>query len=358
MKILFATGGSGGHIFPALKTAEQLKSEGHEVVFAGALASAEDRLRRAGFSSIILDVEGLNKRSLVSIFSFGYLMTKAIVRSLGIVRSLKPDAVVGFGSYSSFPVVFAACLLRVPAMLHEQNVTPGKANRLSARFVRRIAVTFEETKKYFPGREVVWTGCPCNTEQPSKSKDELLGKFNFKPNRLTILVLGGSQGSRYLNEVFFEAIPHLQAGQNIQVIHSTGKMDYPVYVEGYKGSNIGYHVCAFMDNIQDAYGVADVVVARSGAATVCELAAFGLPSILVPYPFAHSHQTANARVLEGAGTAVVIEQKDLSCQKILDAIEHLRKEGLNPPVVRKRVERFFVNNPTERLVQAITSLKR
>ncbi len=358
MKILFATGGSGGHIFPALKTAEQLKSEGHEVVFAGALASAEDRLRRAGFSGIILDVEGFNRKSLADIFSFGYLMVRAVMRSLGIVRSFKPDVVVGFGSYSSFPIVFAAGFLGIPVMLHEQNVMPGQANRLSAMFVRRIAVTFEETKKCFPNRETIWTGCPCNADRPSGSRDSLLNQFNLRPGRLTILVLGGSQGSRYLNEVFFEAVPYLQADQNIQVIHSTGKADHASYVEKYRGLNIPHHVCAFMDNIQDAYGAADVVVARSGAVTVCELAAFGLPSVLVPYPFANSHQAANARVLEGAGVSVVIEQKDLSCQKLVEAIRYLQEEGLTPPEMRDRVAHLFVNNPAERLVQEIVSLKR
>jgi UDP-N-acetylglucosamine--N-acetylmuramyl-(pentapeptide) pyrophosphoryl-undecaprenol N-acetylglucosamine transferase len=277
---------------------------------------------------------------------------------MGIVRSLKPDVVVGFGSYSSFPVVFAASLLRVPAMLHEQNVTPGKANRLSAKFVRRIAVTFEETKKYFRGREIVWTGCPCNAVRPSEARQNLLSRFELRPGRLTILVLGGSQGSRYLNEVFFESIAYLQADQNIQVIHSTGMADQALYAQKYRGTDIPYHVCAFLENIQDAYGAADVVVARSGAVTVCELAAFGLPSVLVPYPFAQSHQTANAQVLEGAGAAVVIEQKDLSCQKLVDAIRYVHKEGLTPSVVRERVGHLFVSNPTEHLVRAVLSLKR
>ncbi|MEK7083789.1 MAG: UDP-N-acetylglucosamine--N-acetylmuramyl-(pentapeptide) pyrophosphoryl-undecaprenol N-acetylglucosamine transferase, partial [Patescibacteria group bacterium] len=212
--------------------------------------------------------------------------------------------------------------------------------------------------KYFSNRETVWTGCPCNAQRPAAPKHVLLKQFSLGSDRLTILVLGGSQGSRFLNEVFFEAVPYVQADQNIQLIHATGKADHSLYAGKYSSMNVPHYVCPFLDNIQDAYGAADIVVSRSGAATVCELASFGLPSVLVPYPFAHSHQTANARVLEGARAAVVIEQKDLSPRKLVEAIRHLQEEGLTPPEMRDRVAHLFVNNPVERLVQAIMSLKR
>jgi UDP-N-acetylglucosamine--N-acetylmuramyl-(pentapeptide) pyrophosphoryl-undecaprenol N-acetylglucosamine transferase len=358
MKIILATGGSGGHIFPALKTAQRLRSEGHEVLFVGALRVAEERLKEAGFPFIILDVEGLNAKSLKSVCSFALRMSGAIGRCLGIVRRFKPQVAVGFGGYSSFPLVFAAHLSLIPTLVHEQNVIPGKANRLSFRFARRVAITFEDTRKFVPVRDVVRTGCPCNSEHVSGLKSDLLKKFYLQPQRLTILVLGGSQGSRYLNEVVFEAVPYLQAARDIQIIHMTGRTDYSLYAEKYLHGHIPYHVCAFLDNIQEAYSVADVVIGRAGAGTVCEIAAFGLPSVLVPYPFAGAHQTANAEVLRKAGVAVVIDQKDLSVTKLIEAVELLKKDGLSHADVRERVREFFADNPTEDLAQAIVSLKK
>lgn len=351
MKIILATGGSGGHIFPALKTAEQLKKEGHEVFFVGALSSVEMRLRHSGFKCFILEVQGY---SLKSFLRFIGLLTKALFKSKKIIRSLNPDIVVGFGSYSSFPVLFAASTAGIPTMIHEQNVIPGKANRLSARFVNQIAVSFDETRKAFPNRKVIFTGCPCHGDRPNVSKENILKSFGLRDNRRTILVLGGSQGSRYLNDVFFESIPYLE---NIQVIHATGKADESSYAQKYLNLGIPHHVCAFLDPIERAYAVADVVIGRAGAATICELAAFGLPSLLIPYPFAHSHQAANARILENAGVAVVINQKEMNRQKLIDAVKRIVTQGLTSEAVHKRLEGLFVDNPTEQLVNAIVAMK-
>lgn len=351
MKIALATGGSGGHIFPALKTAEQLKKEGHEVFFIGALSSVEERLKTAGFPYIILNAEGF---SLKEFFRFWSLMTKAIAQSREFLDTWKPDMVVGFGSYSSFPVLYAASRAKIPSMLHEQNVIPGKANKLSARFVRKIAVSFDETRASFSGRNVIWTGCPCNSQPPKESKLDILQSFGFSYDRPTFLVLGGSQGSHRLNEIFFEAIPSLG---NIQVIHMTGKSDEQVYLRKYSEVNIPYHVCSFLNNIQQAYAVADIVIGRAGAATVSELASFGLPSVLIPYPFAHSHQAANARVLEKAGVAVVIEQKGMTAKMLVDAVRALQSWNLTPAIVRQRLKGAVIENPTEKLVQTIVSLK-
>ena len=358
MKIILATGGSGGHIFPALRTAERLKSEGHEVMLVGALHFAEERLRQSGFPYVILDVEGFKEKTPAGILSFALIMSRAVIRSLGIVWSWRPRVVAGFGSYSSFPLILAARLLWIPTLVHEQNVIPGKANRWSFHLASRVALTFQESDRYVSRRKIAWTGCPCHRERSPELKTNLLDRFHLQPKRKTILVLGGSQGSRYLNEIFFEAIPYLQAQEDIQVIHMTGRTDYSLYAEKYTHLNIPYHVCTFIDNIQDAYSVADLVVGRAGAGTVCEIAAFELPSILVPYPFAHGHQMANAKVLEKAGVAVVIEQKDLTRERLVESVRYLNEEELTPSVVRERVDDLFVTNPTERLAEAIVSLRR
>ena len=348
MKIVLATGGSGGHIFPALKTAEYLRNEGHVVHFAGALSCAQARLKQEGFSFTILDVQGLHLKNLPR---FIKLMLSAVSDSKKLLQNLKPDVAVGFGSYSSFPILWAAKKLRIPVMLHEQNVIPGKANRLSSLFVKKIAVSFEETRKTFPKHQAVWTGCPCHSRRPAMSKTQLLGLFQLQPNLKTILILGGSQGSHVLNEIFFESVSKLKG---FQFIHMTGQTDEAVYRQKYAALGVSHYVCAFLSNIEQAYAVSDIVVARAGAATVSELAAFGLPSILVPYPYARSHQSANARVLEKAGAAVIIDQANLNSSTLSDAIHRLDAQGLTQENIRYKVKDFFVNDPAAALAKAIS----
>lgn len=351
MKVVLATGGSGGHIFPALKTADQLRAQGHEVFLAGALRSVEQRLKNAGMSYRILDVEGLSVRSLPRFIT---RMIQAVKESKEYLKDLVPDAVVGFGSYSSFPVLWAAKRLRIPTMIHEQNVMPGKANRLAAMFVDRIAVSFDETRGVFPKRKSIWTGCPCNDLIPQGSKAEILRSYGLQEGRLTLLVLGGSQGSKYINDVVFESLPALG---DVQVIHMTGRSDEQLYAQTYPSLGIPFHVRAFLENVEHAYAIADLVIARAGALTVCELASFGLPSVLVPYPFAHSHQKANALVLQKAGMALVIDQKDMNPQALVAAVHVMIERAITPDVARQKLEGLFPRNPTEQLVSAIVSLK-
>lgn len=351
MKVVLATGGSGGHIFPALKTADLLRAQGHEVFLTGALKSVEQRLKNSGINYRLLDVEGFNVRSLPRFFT---RMIQAVKESKEYLRHLVPDVVVGFGSYSSFPVLWAAKRQKIPTMIHEQNVIPGKANRLAAVFVDRIAVSFDETRGVFGKGKTVWTGCPCNDLTPKESKAEILRAYGLQENRLTLLVLGGSQGSKYLNDVVFEALPVLG---DVQVIHMTGISDEHLYAQKYPSLGLPFHVRSFLENVERAYAAADLVIARAGAATVCELASFGLPSVLVPYPFAHSHQKANALVLQKAGVALVIDQKDMNRQALVDAVHQMTGQGITPAVARQRLEGRFLKNPTEQLVRAIVSLK-
>lgn len=350
MKVVLATGGSGGHIFPALKTADLLRTHGHEVFLAGALSSVEQRLKSAGLEYYILDVEGL---SLLSIPRFLRRMSHAISQSKSILQQWHPDVVVGFGSYSSFPVLWAAKGQGVATMIHEQNVLPGKANRVAAKFVDRIAVSFDETRKIFPKNKTVWTGCPCHDLRPRESREEILKSYGFQDGRLTILVLGGSQGSKYLNEVVLGSLPALG---EVQVIHMTGKAEENIYAQKYPSLGIPYRVQAFIEDIERAYALADIVIARAGAATVCELASFGLPSVLIPYPYAHSHQKANADVLKKAGVAVVLDQKDMNCQALIDAVHSILRQGITPAIAREKLEGSFARDPVQQLARAILTL--
>ncbi len=321
MKVLMTTGGSGGHIFPALQVALQLKARGHQVVFAGTLGMAQDKLRAAGFDVIHIPAHGLNSRSPLALIRFVWVMLKAVSSALRILRQVSPDKVIGFGGYGSFAVILSAWLLLCPSMFHEQNVVPGKANGLMAKLVRKIAVSFEASGKYFPKSKIVWTGCPCHSGEVKESRSNLLKKFLMPADDAkVVLLLGGSQGSRRLNEVFYQLMRQEAKSMRLQAIHMTGQGEYESYRMKYQEHQVPAVAYPFISNIEEAYCLADVVVARAGASTVCELGLLGKPAVLVPYPFAGNHQQFNAQVLTGAGVAVSLMQQDLNEASLKQAL--------------------------------------
>src|SRR3989338_2943573 len=190
MKFVIATGGGGGHFFPALYVAQELKKAGHQVYFVGAFASTQENIRQAGFPFWNLNAKGLNKKSLKSLLEFSGSMLQSILGSLKILKELKPAAVCGFGSYGSFPVVLSAVLLKYPTIIHEQNVVPGRANRVLFSLVNKVGVSFEVTRERFlKGPKTVLTGCPCHLRNGSLTKKAARDSFGLDTNKTTLLVL-------------------------------------------------------------------------------------------------------------------------------------------------------------------------
>lgn len=347
MKIIVATGGTGGHIFPALETAICLRRRGHEVIVAGALGLSEEKIKLLGFTTLPVKAKGLTGRSPADLWNFFTLMGTAIGQAWRNLKQVKPDKVLGFGGYGSFAFVLAARALNIPVMIHEQNVVPGKANRLLAWLVPKVAISFSKTKNYLPTLKVVLTGCPCHCHGLRDSRESLLKKFLLENTRRTILLLGGSQGSQKLNEVFFEMVSKWQ-GPPIQALHMTGIKDCAAYKAKYRNVSLPVSIFEFIHPVEEAYAMADIVVARAGAATVWELGFFGIPSILVPYPLAGGHQKYNAQVLVEAGTAKMIEQQDLTSQNLKDAVLSLLTSGQRKPI--------FHHNPAQALALAVENL--
>jgi UDP-N-acetylglucosamine--N-acetylmuramyl-(pentapeptide) pyrophosphoryl-undecaprenol N-acetylglucosamine transferase len=215
----------------------------------------------------------------------------------------------------------AGILMRCPVLIHEQNVVPGKANALLSRLARKVAISFEASRRYFDPDKVVWTGCPCH-QSAIPSKSEGLRAFGLEENNKTIVLLGGSQGSQRLNEIFFELMKDLYP-EGFQAIHMTGPRESALYGTRYKEAKLPVKVYAFIDNISQAYAAADLVIARAGAATVTELGLLGIASVLVPYPYAGNHQKYNAEVLADKGAAVILEQKDLTKSSLKEAVTRM-----------------------------------
>jgi UDP-N-acetylglucosamine--N-acetylmuramyl-(pentapeptide) pyrophosphoryl-undecaprenol N-acetylglucosamine transferase len=266
-------------------------------------------LTRHGYPVASIDVEGLKGRGWKKGLFTALRLPKSLFQSAAVIRGFSPSCVIGMGGYSAGPVCLAARLMRRPTAIHEQNSFPGLTNRLLSRVVDRVFVSFEESRPHFGAKTVAFTGNPVRNELFSQS-----GSRSKAGKRFTVLVVGGSQGARAVNEAFAEALEYLKGrGRNIDVVHQTGKTDYDRVVEDYRSRGLQGDVIPFIEDMVAGYDRADLVVSRAGATTIFELAALGKPGILIPYPYAaNQHQEINALSLVKAGGAEMIRQSDLT----------------------------------------------
>lgn len=320
-KVLLTTGGTGGHIFPALAVAEELRrrNPGIELLFMGSLYGPEKRLTaEAGVPFVGLPVRGFLGRGLRGVAAAGR-MALAVPKAIAVVHRFHPDAAAGFGSYAAFAPLFAARLLGVPAVLHEQNAVAGASNRFLSRLTAKVCVSLPDTKGFTC--PVVVTGNPVRRDVFA------VGGLQRTFTRKHLLIVGGSLGAHALNKFMVEMLPELKKA-GVSIRHQTGVKDEPAVKAAY--ARAGYDpacVTAFINDMPDAYAWADLILCRAGASTVAEICGAGVPSILVPYPYAAGdHQTGNARALEQAGAAVLFQEKGLTASFLNGTIAGLFDE--------------------------------
>ncbi len=339
MKILVVTGASGGHIFPAVSFIEALRERHREIDTLLVLPKrgykpqtllTDCKIKYISTSTITLNISRANLIAIARFF-------RGIKESLGIILEFKPDIVVGFGSLDSLPCLFFGWLFRIKTLIHEQNVLPGKANRLLAHFSDRVAVSFAETKDYLNinPRKVVLTGNPLRKQLRRIDKAAALDSFGLSRDKFTLLVMGGSQGSRNINSGFLKAIESLDKTSSYQVIHLTGELDYATVKQAYERMGIEAKVFVFFENMEQVYSASDLAVSRAGATTIAELSYFGLPAVLIPYPFAYAHQYNNARVLEEAKRAAIINDSDLDSPKLKETLSSLINDPEKINIMRR-----------------------
>lgn len=363
MRVVIACGGSGGHIFPAVALAHSLKEKdgAADILFAGSSAVLDKRIfEKEHFRYFLLSVNKMPYRISLRMALFSLNLFFDVIRSLYALARFRPGVVVGFGGYVSGPVIFAAHLLRMPVIVHEQNVVPGRANAFLFRFARVIAVSFEETKKYLGScaGKAVFTGNPIRTAL-LKYNNTVKGKpLGLSPDKFTILVIGGSQGAHSLNKTFLKALAKLDgsARSNLQVIHITGLADYGWASEAYKELGLEHRVYSFIDSIEDAYSASDLVITRSGASAIFEIAYFGRPMILIPYPFAMSHQAENARVFSANGAAIQIDEKEMSPDLIRDRVAGLLSDRTALNRMAEKARRMSVPDSSYNLAKEVFNL--
>lgn len=323
MNVLIAAGGTGGHIYPGIAVAQEIRRRDPEskVRFVGTARGLETKLvPKAGFELTLIDSAGLKNVSLVARMKGVMILPKSFVSAGRVIREFGPDVVVGAGGYVSGPVVLMAALLRRPTLVMESNALPGWTNRVLARFVNRAAVSFEQALPYFRGKAVV-TGNPVRREFfeiPAKRRE---------PGRLSLLIFGGSQGARAINEAMVAALPGLKSlPVELRIKHQTGPADFEKVKAGYVAAGWNEHaeVCSYIDNMMNDFAEADLVICRAGATTTAELIAAGKASIMVPFPYAaDDHQRKNAEALQAAGAARMIVQQELSGERLIDEIRGL-----------------------------------
>lgn len=324
-KVLVMAGGTGGHVFPALAVAEQMREQGITVHWLGTRAGLEARLiPQAGFSIDYISIKGLRGKNVLSWLLAPVRILIALTQAIQVCLRLKPNVVLGMGGFVTGPGGLASWLLRKPLVVHEQNAIPGMTNRWLAKLAARVLEAFPHS--FIPRGNVIYTGNPVRASILNIAKPEQ--RYAERDGAIRVLIIGGSLGAQALNECVPRAIAMLDENSRPQVWHQTGRGKLDATQQEYNTHQVDARLVEFIDDMDAAYAWADLLICRAGAMTVSEISNIGIASILVPYPFAvDDHQTANARYLSKAGSAILIQQVDLSAQRLADELHTLIEGG-------------------------------
>jgi UDP-N-acetylglucosamine--N-acetylmuramyl-(pentapeptide) pyrophosphoryl-undecaprenol N-acetylglucosamine transferase len=316
--VLIMAGGTGGHVFPALAVARVLRDRGIQVMWLGVPGSMESRLVPAnGFPIEWLRVGGVRGKSLMTRLLAPVTVIKAVMQAWRVLRRVRPRAVLGFGGYVSGPGGIAAWLLRIPLLIHEQNAIAGMTNRVLARFASQVLEAFPHS--FGPGGRARTIGNPVRADIAALAPPD--ARFANRDSRSRLLIFGGSQGAQRLNSVVPQALAGMSHENRPLIRHQTGERGLETARAAYAQAHIEAEVLPFIDDMAEAYAWADLAVCRAGAMTVTELQAAGLGAIFVPLPVAtDDHQTQNAEVMVRSGAAQVIQERDLTPERLGEAI--------------------------------------
>lgn len=360
MKVIIAGGGTGGHVFPGIAVAEELKAHHPdvEVLFVGGRRGLEaTAVPEAGFRLRTLATAGFARQrpwtwawaAVVNLFGF--------LQAFALVLAERPRAVLGTGGYVSGPVSVAAKLLGVPLLLQEQNSIPGLTNRWLSRIADEVHLSFIEARSFFPRRDHLRiTGNPVRAYILSGEREQGLREFKLDRDRPTLFVFGGSLGAKRINAAAVDALRKLKNRVDVQCILQTGRDDHEPVAQAVAAEQLPATVLPFVKKMHLAYAAADLVVCRAGAMTLAEIAVCGRPSILVPYPFAaHDHQRVNAANLADRGAAVVIEDGDLTGERLAREIAHLLADRTTLSRMSANARLFARPDAAERLARALVA---
>lgn len=320
---LIMAGGTGGHIFPGLAVAQALREAGWHVHWLGVPGSMEEKLvTPQGFAFEAVNFGGLRGKGLLTKIKMPWRLLKACYQAGKIIGRIQPDVLIGFGGYITFPGGVMGALRGKPVFLHEQNSIPGLANKVLAKFARRVFTAFPDV---MPKGEYI--GNPLRAAFTQQGTPQ--ARYQGRSGVLQLLVVGGSLGAKALNDIVPQALAMIPRETRPQTLHQSGAKQIEELQHNYREAGVEAELTPFIDDTAKAYAQADVIIARAGASTVTELAAVGAPALLVPFPYAvNDHQTSNAQFLVKAGGGWLIQQKDLNAQKLADWLMNLTRDEL------------------------------
>jgi len=323
-RLLIAGGGTGGHLFPGVALAEELRAREPDAVikFVGTARGIEARvLPELGWDLELIEVSGLKTVGAAGAVKGMFRLPKAMWQARRIVKAFAPDAVIGVGGYASGPVVLAAKMRGIPTAICEQNSIPGLTNKMLGKLVRSVFLSFDESKRFFNEKKIVMSGNPVRRDLLQKL---LAAGTDAGSDKVHVLVVGGSQGAVAVNALAAEALATLAKDIPIAITHQTGEKDLEPTTAKYRDAGIAAETRAFIKDMASAYQQADIIIGRAGATTVAELAIAGKPAIFIPYPFAaDNHQELNAREMADKGAALMFRQADLTAAGLADALRPL-----------------------------------
>ena len=356
-RFIISGGGTGGHIYPAVAIANELKSRFPEAefLFVGAKDKMEmQKVPHAGYTIKGLWISGIQRKLTLDNAMFPLKLASSMWNSFKIIKSFKPDVVIGTGGFASGAVLRAASMLNIPTVIQEQNSYPGITNKLLAKRANKICVAYENLERFFPKDKMILTGNPVRQDLiEAADKSEAIAYFNLDANKKTLLVLGGSLGARRINQLIEKELDFLLS-QNIQIIWQCGKLYLNDYSKYNEKENV--QVVAFIDRMDLVYAAADVVISRSGASSVSELCIVGKPTIFIPSPnVAEDHQTKNAKAISDKNGAILIKESELETQFetiFSDLISNESKKS----ELSQNIKKLAKPNATKDIVEEIMKL--
>jgi len=356
VRLIIAGGGTGGHIFPAIAIANALKQQqpNVELLFVGAKGKMEmERVPQAGYNIKGIDIAGFNRSSLIKNIGLPFKLITSFLQVRKIINQFKPDAVVGVGGYSSFPVLRSAQSKGIPTFIHESNSFAGKSNMMLGKKATKIFVASEGMGKFFPAEKIMITGNPVRKSiaQSTITREQALRYFDLNPHKTTVLAMGGSLGARSINEVIAQHIMEFES-LGLQLIWQTGRTTAKRYID--RGKNYStVWVNEFITDMDKAYAAADVAVSRAGAMSVAELCVAKKPTVFVPYPFAaEDHQTVNAKYLVDRDAGMMIKDSEAK-NRLFSAITTLAKDRELQEKFEENISKYAITNADEVIAREI-----
>ena len=363
-RVIISGGGTGGHIFPAIAIADEIKKRNPkaEVLFIGAQGKMEmEKVPAAGYRIEGLTIVGFQRKLTFSNFLLPFKIVKSLLKARSILKDFKPQAVVGVGGYASGPTLQAATMLKLPTLVQEQNSFPGKTNKLLASKVNVLCTAYDGLDKFFPKEKIRLTGNPVRHDMVSidGKREEAMNYYGFDSSKKTILIIGGSLGARTLNNALVQNIAEIARHDEIQILWQSGKLYYEQMLEIMNKEKVGsIKLVQFIDRMDLAYAAADVIISRAGAISVSELCLIGKPVVLVPSPnVAEDHQTKNAMALVNKNAAILVKDTEAT-QHLFSVVFQLMTDESRMMTYSSEIKKLAKPNATADIVNELEKIAR